>query len=362
MDIKNLTLEEKIGQMFLIAYEGNTITEELKNLIQNYKIGGIILYRKHFMKYENLIKLIKQLKELNRNNPLPLFIGVDQEGGRVNRLPKEIINLKAPFYLAQNKDINLIKNASNITSKVLKETGYNMNFAPVLDIKNFENNHSIGDRCFGDNAEDVCKYGITAMKEFQNNDIIPVIKHFPGHGATKIDSHFFLPIITKKKELLEKDDMACFKNAIINGADAIMVGHLLVTSIDKFHPASLSPKFIKEILREKYEFNGVVITDSFKMLAIKLLYGEKSAVKKAIKAGNDIIMLKDTIKKEIKSIEYVKNLVSKNKICIETINESVTRIIDLKERYNLKDAHCNGTDIEYVNNIISNINRTVNID
>jgi len=356
MDIKNLTLEEKIGQMFLIAYEGNTITKELKHLIQNYKIGGIILYRKHFMEYEDLVKLINELKELNKNNPLPLFISVDQEGGRVNRLPKEIVNLKAPFYLTQNKDINLIKNATNITAKVLKETGYNMNFAPVLDIKNFENKHSIGDRCLGNNAEDVCKYGITAMKEFQNNNIIPVIKHFPGHGATKIDSHFFLPIITKKRELLEKEDMVCFKNAIINGADAIMVGHLLVTNIDAFHPASLSPKFIKEILREKYKFNGVVITDSFKMLAIKLLYGEKSAVKKAIKAGNDIIMLKDTIKKEIKSIEYVKNLVLKNKISVETINKSVTRIIALKEKYNLNDKPCNGTDIEYANKVISNIN------
>jgi len=358
MNINNLSLEEKIGQMFLVAYEGNTITEELKKLIQNHKIGGIILYRKHFMKYEDLVKLINRLKELNKNNPLPLFISVDQEGGRVNRLPKEIHNLKAPYYLTQNKDINIIKNATNITAKVLKETGYNMNFAPVLDIKNFENNHSIGDRCFGSNAEDVCKYSITSMKEFQNNGIIPVIKHFPGHGATKIDSHFFLPIITKKKELLEKEDMVCFKNAIINGADAIMVGHLLVTDIDFLRPASLSPKFIKEILRDTYKFNGVVITDSFKMLAIKLLYGEKSAVKKAVLAGNDIIMLKDTIKKEIKSIEYVKNLVLKNKISVETINESVARIVALKERYNLNNEPCNGTDIEYANKVISNINET----
>lgn len=179
MNINNLNLEEKIGQMFSVAYEENYITEELKILVQKYKIGGIILYRKSFIAYKDLIKFINDLKELNKNNPLPLFISIDQEGGRVNRLPKEIKNLKAPFYLTKNKDINIIKEASNITSKILKETGYNMNFAPVLDIKNFNEKHPIGDRCYGDNVSDVSKFGICAMKVFQNNGIIPVIKHFP---------------------------------------------------------------------------------------------------------------------------------------------------------------------------------------
>ena len=179
MNINNLNLQEKIGQLFLVAYEENIITEELKILIQKYKIGGIILYRKNFIEYNNLVKFINNLKELNKNNPLPLFISIDQEGGRVNRLPKEIENLSSPFCLAKNKDINIIKDATNITSKILKETGYNMNFAPVLDIKNFDENHSIGDRCYGENVLDVSKFGICAMKVFQSNEIIPVIKHFP---------------------------------------------------------------------------------------------------------------------------------------------------------------------------------------
>lgn len=359
MDINKLSLEEKIGQMFLVAYEENVITDELKTLIQDYKIGGIILYRKRFLEYKDLLKLINDLKDLNKNNPFPLFISIDQEGGRVNRLPKEIENLKAPFHLAKNKDINLIKEATKVTAQILKETGYNMNFAPVLDIKNFEETHSIGDRCYGENAENVSKFGITAMKEFQHNGIIPVVKHFPGHGATKIDSHFFLPIITKKKELLEKEDMACFKNAILNGADSIMVGHLLATKIDKLYPASLSKKFIKNILREKYKFNGVIITDSFKMLAIKLLYGEKNAVKKAIRAGNDILMLKYTIKKEIECINYTKKLVLNNKISITDINNSVSRIITLKEKYALTNEHSNGTNINHANEIIKKINSSI---
>ena len=248
MNINNLSLEEKIGQMILVAYEDNTITDELKTLIQDYKIGGIILYRKKAMKYSDLLKFIDEIKELNKNNPFPLFISIDQEGGRVNRLPIEIENMPAPFYLTRNNDIELIKHATKTTATILKETGYNMNFAPVLDIKNFDENHAIGDRCYGEDAETVSKFGICAMQEFQKNDIIPVIKHFPGHGATKTDSHFFLPIVTKRKEKLENEDMKCFENAIKSGADAIMVGHLLVTNIDTLHPASLSKKIIKGIL------------------------------------------------------------------------------------------------------------------
>lgn len=185
MDINSLSLEEKIGQMFLVAYEENTITEELKMLIQKYKIGGIILYRKKFIQYQDLVKFINEIKELNKSNPLPLFISIDQEGGRVNRLPNEISNLKPPFELAKSNNINTIKNATYITSKILRETGYNMNFAPVLDIKNFDEMHSIGNRCYGENVDDVSKFGICAMKVFQTNNIIPVVKHFPRSWCYK---------------------------------------------------------------------------------------------------------------------------------------------------------------------------------
>ena len=155
--------------------------------------------------------------------------------------------------------------------------------------------------------------------------------------------------------------MKCFENAIKNGAEALMIGHLLVTDIDKFYPASLSKKFIKDILRDKYNFNGIIITDSFKMLAIKLLYGEKGAVKKAVKAGNDIIMLKYSIKKEIKCINYIKNLALNNKISIKDIDSSVNRIIALKEKYNLNNTYSNGTDINEANIIIKEINNSLSI-
>lgn len=204
MDINSLSLEEKIGQMFLVAYEENIITEELKMLIQKYKIGGIILYRKKFIKYQDLVKFINEIKELNKNNPLPLFISIDQEGGRVNRLPKEINNLKSPFDLAKSDNINTIKNATYITSKILRETGYNMNFAPVLDIKNFDETHSIGNRCYGEDVNDVSKFGICAMKVFQANNIIPVVKHFPRTWRYKNRFTLLSPYYYKKERRFRK--------------------------------------------------------------------------------------------------------------------------------------------------------------
>ena len=143
MDFKELSIQEKIGQMVIIGLNSKGITEEIKVMIQKYKIGGIILYKKNFTSYEQMIELIKELKELNKENKIPLFITVDQEGGRVNRLPKEILNLPSAYKIATKCGIEEIKKSAEIIGKILKKSGFNMNFAPVLDIKRFENKHAI---------------------------------------------------------------------------------------------------------------------------------------------------------------------------------------------------------------------------
>ena len=122
----------------------------------------------------------------------------------------------------------LISESAKITGQILKKSGINLNFAPVLDIKRFKSSHAIGDRCYGDNKEDVSKYGISVMKELQNQGIISVIKHFPGHGATKLDSHALLPVINTDINTLQKEELHPFEEAIKQGADAILVGHLLI--------------------------------------------------------------------------------------------------------------------------------------
>lgn len=233
-----------------------------------------------------------------------MFIAIDQEGGRVNRMPKELKNLPAANKVANKKDIELVKNTAQITAKILYESGFNMNFAPVMDIKRFSENHVVGDRAFGENKDDVSKYAIEYMKQLQQNNIISVIKHFPGHGATKKDSHFSLPIINKKISELQNDDMIPFKNAIDEGADAILIGHLVIKNVTGIYPASLSRKFIYKYLRKGYRYNkDYCLTDDLKMRAIRLIYGQGLLLKKHLKQETTSLYL-DIIKKKKKNVIY----------------------------------------------------------
>lgn len=356
MKLNELSIQEKIGQMIIIGMDSNYITDRIKTMITKYKIGGIILYRKNFNSYEKMLELIQQLKELNKCNKFPLFIAIDQEGGRVNRMPKEISNLPSANKIASLQDEDLVKKSAELTGELLKKSGFNLNFAPVLDIKNFSNEHAIGDRCFGNDKETVTKYGITTMKALQEQGIIPVIKHFPGHGATTKDSHYFLPIINKKIKDIETEDMYPFEQAINNGADCLLVGHLLIKHITGFYPASLSRKFISRHIRKKYKYNGLIFTDDLKMRAIKFLYGASNAVVKAFKAGNDIIVFRFNKDEEKNAIEKVFKLVKSGKIKENRINRSVKRIISLKEKYNVTDDMPEDVlDINTFNNKVSEI-------
>lgn len=356
MKIKELSIKEKIGQMVMIGMDTNYITERIKNMIQNYKIGGVILYRKNFSTYQDMLNLIKNLKELNKENKIPLFIAIDQEGGRVNRMPKEIKNLPSANQVAKYGGERLVLKSANIIGKLLHESGYNLNFAPVLDINKYEKQKAIGDRSYSDDKKKVAKYGVATMKELQKNDIISVIKHFPGHGATKQDSHYFLPIINESMKKIESEDMYPFEQAIENGADALLVGHLLIRGVTGIYPASLSRKFITKYIRRKYRYNGLIITDDLKMRAIKLFYGPDLAVKRAFEAGNDIIVFRFAEEEEKRVLNKIEDLVVQGKIRENRIDKSVRRIIEMKEKYNISDSkEFYGVDIENINKEIEEI-------
>lgn len=362
MEIKELSLKEKIGQMVIIGMDTNYVTDRIKDMIINYKIGGIILYRKNFSTYQEMIKLIKELKELNKNNKVPLFIAIDQEGGRVNRMPKEIKNLPSANKIASMGGEELVYKSTEITGQLLHESGFNLNFAPVLDVKRDGNQIVIGDRSFSADKNVVAKCGISAIKALQKNDVLPVIKHFPGHGATKQDSHYFLPIINSPMEKIENEDMYPFSEAIKNGADAVLVGHLLIMNVTGIFPASLSRKFICKYIRKKYRYNGLIITDDLKMKPIKFFYGPDLAVKKAFEAGNDVIVFRFNKDEEKRVLNKIFNLVENDKIKKSRINKSVNRILKIKQKYNISDSiDFNGVDIENVNHEINEIRKLCKI-
>ena len=307
LKIEDLSLEEKIGQMIIVGIDGNKITERTRKLILKYKIGGIILYRKNFKSYEEMVNLIKDLKELNSQNKIPLFISIDQEGGRVNRMPKEFLNLPVENLIANKMGEEGVKKAASIISEILSKAGFNMNFAPVLDLKRFDTK-AIGDRSFCKDYKKVSKYGLIQINEYKAKNIIAVAKHFPGHGATKGDSHFMLPRIKLGMGTLENED---------------------------------------------------IISDDLKMKAIKYRYGTVNALVKSFEAGNDISIMRFNEKNEEKAILKIYEMVNCGILNKYRINMSVKRIINIKEKYGIKDSidYDGKIDIEEINKRINEIRK-----
>ncbi|WEK52952.1 MAG: beta-N-acetylhexosaminidase [Candidatus Cohnella colombiensis] len=333
--IDNLTLEEKIGQLILIGVEGTAIDDTLTKMIQDKHYGGIIFYQNNLSNLADSVKLINELKAANSSNPLPLFLSVDQEGGKVSRLPSDFVTMPSAATVGRTENPELASQMGKILAEELKLMGFNVNFAPVLDIASNPNNKVIGDRAFGDQADLVTKMGIAQMKGMQDNGVIPVIKHFPGHGDTSTDSHLNLPIVNKTIDELKQLEWIPFQAAIKEQAEVVMIAHILYPNIDKDAPASFSHILIQDQLRGKLGFEGVVITDELTMGAISNHYGVVPSAINAIKAGSDIVMIAHNYKQMNLVYKQLLTEVKNGNITEERINESVRRIITLKQKYNL---------------------------
>lgn len=329
--VNKMTLDEKIGQMIVAGFNGTDVNEELINLVNTNKVGGVILFKRNIETSEQLKKLNNNIDGLNKE--IPLFISVDEEGGRVNRLPSDMENFPSAREVGLKNDKDYAYNNGKSIGESLKVTGFNMNYAPVLDIFSNPKNTVIGDRAFGSDVETVSTMGIATMKGIEEEGIISVIKHFPGHGDTSVDSHYGLPIVYKTLEELENFELIPFKKAIKEGCKAIMVSHILLDKIDKQNPSSMSETVVTDILREQLGFDGVVITDDMEMGAITENFTVEDACVQSIIAGCDIVLIGSGNESIYNTIKAIKDSISNGKITEERINESVVRIIKLKNEY-----------------------------
>ena len=330
ININEMTLDEKIGQMVLSGFNGTDFNSELDTLINDLKVGGVILFSRNIEDSKQLKKLNLDIEEANKN--IPVFISIDEEGGRVNRLAKNIKRFESAKSIGDKGDIKYAYENGKEIGKTLKEHKINMNFAPVLDIYSNSKNTVIGDRAFGNNEKIVETMGIATMQGLKDEHVIPVIKHFPGHGDTEVDSHIGLPIVDKSIDQLYDFEFVPFKKAIESGADAVMVSHILIKQIDDKNPATLSYNLITGILRNDMKFSNVIITDDMCMKAITNRLSVEEASIKSIKAGSDIILIGSDIGKTKSVIEKIKLEVETNEISEKRIDESVYRILKLKEK------------------------------
>lgn len=347
MNINELSLEEKIGQMLCLSFHGTEYNEQLKTLIEKYNIGTIIEFGRNI---ENIKQVYKLNYDIYKHSKYPIFIGLDHEGGMVRRVMNDITYLPGAMALFNASDEELYT-IYNQVGKELKQLGFNMNFMPSVDVNNNPLNPVINSRSYGDNANLVAKKGNIAAHAMMDAEVLSTPKHFPGHGNTNVDSHLGLPIVNNKMEEIEETELKPFQDVINTNVDGIMVGHILYTNIDNTFPSSLSYNIITKLLKEKMGFKGLIITDSLTMSAIYKKYSIRDIIKYSVNAGNDIIMFcgeanmydQDTIVKEF--IDLVKT----NEIPMERINESVKKIIELKNRYQIILGNNCLTDDDIIN-------------
>lgn len=352
--LSKMSLEDKIGQMILAGIFGTTLDTNAKNLISQFHVGGIIFYKNNFETPEQTVQLVNQLKAGNSSN-LPLFLSVDQEGGKVTRLPGGLVNFPPNNQIGDVNDPEFSYKVGSLLGYELKEFGLNLNFAPVLDINSNPNNPVIGDRSFGNNSEIVSTLGIQTMKGIQSQNVIPTIKHFPGHGDTSVDSHLELPIVNKSLKELKELELIPFKRAIDDGADVVMVAHILLPELDKINPASMSKAVMTDILRKQLNFTGVIITDDMTMGAIVEHFDIGKAAVESVKAGSDIILIGHDYNNVVKIISSLKTAVENGEISEQRLNESVERIIQLKRKYSLNDNKVENPNISEINQSINSL-------
>jgi beta-N-acetylhexosaminidase len=262
-----------------------------------------------------------------------LLISIDQEGGRVSRLPKGFTIFPPCEVIGQCHSGELAYAAASTIAKELKAVGINMNMAPVLDVNSNPDNPVIGDRAFSSSADTVGEMGLVTAAGLQDAKVVACGKHFPGHGDTNADSHKELPVVDAPRERLEAVEFPPFRRAAAAGIATMMTAHVLYRALDDQLPATLSPAIVTRLLREQMGYDGVVLTDDLEMHAIVDHYGPGDAAVRAVLAGCDVLLICKERDREVAAFEAVEKAVASGTIDMARLDQSVARIQRIKQRY-----------------------------
>ena len=278
-------IRRDIGQLLIGSLPGRTITPEIRSLAREFSLGGVIFFARNIEAPEQVAELSHDVQALG--SELPIWVSVDQEGGRVARL-------KAPFTvwppmaaLGRSGDVSLAARFGKALATELRAVGITLDYAPVLDIHTNPKNPIIGDRALAEDAEGVARLGTAIIESLQRHGVAACGKHFPGHGDTSVDSHLDLPLVEHPPDRIRRVELVPFRAAIKTGVAFIMTAHVLVPSLDEERPATLSRAIVQGMLRDELGFQGVILSDDLEMKAIAKSYPVPDAAVQAIAAGCD---------------------------------------------------------------------------
>jgi beta-N-acetylhexosaminidase len=354
-----LTAEQQIGQMLWFGWQGETPQESLtvstraRALLEEFQVGGVILMGRNVRDPRQVAELTTALQSAA---PVPLFIGTDQEGGMVARLPLPGLTFPGNMALGALDDPDSVTAETAAIGEQLSSIGINVDFAPVLDVNNNPANPVIGVRSFGEDPERVARLGVAALRGFAQARVISCVKHFPGHGDTAVDSHLDLPVQTAPRSRLDSVELAPFRAAVAvehpprrkdgacggtrpdqAGAPLLMTAHIRFPALDDRWPATLSRRILTDLLRAELGYNGVVVTDCLEMKGIADHFGVEEAAITAVEAGADCLLVCHTLETQRQIREALLTALRDGRLSRARIESSVERILRLKAAYDLAD-------------------------
>lgn len=340
--LASLTLEQRVGQVFMLGFDGTTLTANNRALIDGLHLGGVTLFGRNIQSPAQIARLTSDLQSVAE--PVPLFISIDQEGGLIIRIQSGATLFPGAMALGATGDPDLAQQVAAAAAEELRAMGINMNLAPVVDVNTNPRNPVIGVRAFGSDPETVARFGAASIEGHQEVGVSAIAKHFPGHGDTAVDSHRDLPVVAHPREHLDTYELPPFRAAIEAGVDGIMTAHVYMPTIEPREnvPATLSHAALTGLLREEMGFEGLILTDALDMRAITRYRSAAEAAVQAFEAGADMLLIAGIENEDRERLaegpRAMLEAVRSGRVSEERLDASVLRILEAKLRRGVAES------------------------
>jgi beta-N-acetylhexosaminidase len=333
--IRKKSLEELVGQLFMVGFEGTSFNTDLSYFLKKLHVGGVIYFKRNVQDPFQLAELSRSLQEKAMEvSSIPLFVAIDQEGGTVARLGPPFTQFESQAVMASSEEPEAkVRFFAQTQARELKLVGVNMNLTPVLDVNLKGPEGIMASRSYGSDPYGLAELGDLCIREFQQKGIMACAKHFPGIGDTDLDSHEDLPIQLKDKKEMERVELVPFREVLKIPPAAVMVSHIRYPAYDLKYPAGLSESVITGLLRQTLGYDGLVLTDDLEMGAIGKHYEIEEALFLALTAGVDCLLICHSPEKIEKGYFYLLNKIKKGVISEDRFKKSLGRILTLKQKF-----------------------------
>jgi len=326
------SLRRQIGRLLIAGFGGHQVPVELASLAREFGLGGVILFARNVAEPEQVAELCYESARLVPD--LPLWVSVDQEGGRVARLKAPFTEWPPMATLGRSGEVALAERFARALALELKATGITLDYAPVLDVATNPKNPVIGDRALADTAEDAGKLGAAIIRTMQAEGVAACGKHFPGHGDTSADSHLELPLLEHPPDRFRGVEFVPFRAAIKADVATIMTAHVFAPALDQERPATLSRRVVTELLRKELGYEGVILSDDLEMKAIANTYAVPEAAVMAIDAGCDgVLICSADYDTQARTLETLIKAVETDRLPYSRVDDALKRQQRAKERF-----------------------------